>query len=300
MKQPLKNQLPVHFLVFLAMVSPVICFSQFKIVKRDISDNSKAGWLVGLTYLSNNVYLGRKDSVALPYLTPSLEYHGKSGLYAKGSFSYVTAPGESRIDVVSFEGGWAHNTDKFNAEFSATKDFYSQESYSVKSEISGGLSGYLSYDFGPLEPSLDLGAEIGSTLDFGVGLGLEHSFTVIEDHLEASPSVKMNASTQNFYSNYYNKRRYSPNRKNNNGSITSAVVYDASKFQIMDYELGASIEYTVKKRFKLNFSPVYAIPVNPATIETKSKTSGNGQVTNSAQESLSNVFYFSLGMTYKF
>jgi hypothetical protein len=265
---------------------------------RNTTDQNKSHWVAGLTYLSNNVFLGRQDSVKLPYLSPSIGYHDKSGLFINGSFSYSMVPGDGRIDVISFEGGWAHYTDHFNAELSASKDFYSAESFSVKSEISGYLSGYFSYDFGPLEPSLDLGADVGSSFDFALGLGLEHSFTLVENILELDPSVKANASTQNFYSNYYNKRRYSAKRKNNAVSTTTAEVLNAANFQLMDYELSTPLEYTYRKKLKLNFTPTYAIPVNPATILTT--TSGNNSSSSKSKESLPNVFYFSLGVSYKF
>jgi hypothetical protein len=267
------------------------------VIDKTMPKTNKSHWVTGLTYLSDNVYLGRKDSVALPYLSPSIGFHDKSGLFLNGSLSYSTSPGNSRIDLVSFEGGWAHNSDHFNIELSASKDFYSDQSYSVTSEIAGSLSSYMSYDFGPIEPSLDLGVDIGPSLDFGVGLGIEHSITIIENKLEITPSSKMNMSTQNFYSNYYNKRRYSPNRKNNSGSTITAEILNAAKFQIMDYEFSAPVEYTLKEKLKVSFIPTLAIPVNPANVSTTRKPS-NGQQSTTSQETLNNVFYFSLGISY--
>jgi len=40
-----------------------------------------------VSFLSNSVYNGRKDSVATPYLTPMLGYYDKSGFFIDASWS---------------------------------------------------------------------------------------------------------------------------------------------------------------------------------------------------------------------
>src|ERR1700733_16109732 len=66
---------------------------------NDIEDNDslihrKSHFMASLTYLNNNVYLGRRDSVATPYLTPTFGYYHKSGLYISGSASYLALANE--------------------------------------------------------------------------------------------------------------------------------------------------------------------------------------------------------------
>ena len=264
-----------------------------KPLKKDNSNEKTSHWVVGTTYQSNDVYLGRKDSVAVPYFTPSIGYHDKSGFFITGSASYLPGAGGNRFDVFTIEGGYSYTSDKFNAEISAAKDFYSDQSFAVTSEISARLSAYLSYDFGFLEPSLDLGAEFSGSTDVTVGLGIAHSFTIVEGHLEVDPTVHVNTATQNYYANYFNKRRYSAKRQGGNPKNINASLLDPSKFQVMDYELEAPFEYTVNKKLKFTFAPTYAIPVNPSTVALSSKTSGNTTTT----ENLSNTFYFTLGFT---
>jgi len=58
----------------------------------------------------------------------------------------------------------------------------------------------------------------------------------------------------------------------------------------LDYELSVPVGYTLNK-FRFSFTPVYAMPVNAATIT-------NGQ--NTYKEDLSNSFFWSLGVSYKF
>ena len=64
--------------------------------------DSKSYFMFGFNYLSNNVYLGRKDTVTIPYYTPYISYHNKNGIYVKGLVSYTTAKGGA-IDLTTIE-----------------------------------------------------------------------------------------------------------------------------------------------------------------------------------------------------
>ena len=57
---------------------------------RDNSDPAKSYFSSGTNYQTDNVYLGRKDSATIPYLSPRLGYYYKSGLFAelKGNVEY--------------------------------------------------------------------------------------------------------------------------------------------------------------------------------------------------------------------
>jgi hypothetical protein len=298
MNHPISFKLPVALFCIL-MASTVSAQAQQKPAEKDSAKEKKSHWVVGTTYQSDAVYLGRKDSVAIPYISPSIGYHDKSGFFITGSVSYLSGTGNNRIDVGTIEGGYSYSSDDFNAGISAAKDFYSDQSFAVTSEISGRLSASLSYDFGFVEPSIDLGMEFSGSPDIGLDLGLGHSFTIIEDRFEVDPAIHLNAATQNYYANYYNKRRYSAKRQG--GTKTQnilASLANPSKFQIMDYEFEAPFEYTIKKKLKLNFTPTLAIPVNPSTITLSGKTSGNNAASQTVTENLSSTFYFSIGFTY--
>jgi len=266
--------------------------------KDSTSSKKKSHWDLSLSYLSDNVYLGRRDSTSVPYITPTVAYYDKSGFFISGSISYLPGAGNSRIDVATIEGGYSYTSDKLNVEITAGKDFYSDQSYAVNSAIGGRLSSYFSYDFGFIQPSLELGADFSESTDIGAGFGLEHSFTLIENKLEINPAVKVNAGMLNFYNYYYKSRRYSPSRGNgkNSGVITGAIA-DASRFRIMDYECSSALEYTLHKKIKVNFTPTLAIPENGSFITLTTKPSGGGGGSTKAyQENLSNVFYWSLGV----
>ena len=276
-------------------------WAQVKPVKKNNATEKSSHWISELAYQSNDVYLGRRDSVSVPYITPSVGYHDRSGLFLTGSFSYLPNVGASRIDVVTIEGGYSYMSDDLSFEISAAKDFYSDQSYAVSSEINGRVSAHLSYDLDFIEPSLDFGANFAQSSDVVLGFGLEHSFSFLKEKLEIDPAFRANMSTQNYYANYYSKRRYSQQRntgKGNNAASTTASLANASRFQIMDYEWESSVEYKLNKRIKFSFTPTLAIPVDPSTVTLVTKSSGNTTSSTTSTEDLSPVFYFSLGVSY--
>jgi hypothetical protein len=162
---------------------------------------------------------------------------------------------------------------------------------------------YLSYDLGFVEPSLQAGVNFASNPDFGLGLGLEHSFSAANDKLEISPNFLANIGTLNYYADYYTKRRYSSSRKGRKqGNITydiAAILSEASNFQLRDCEFSLPVNYTIKM-FTLNFVPTYALPTNPSVVTLNIKPSNGNSYSQTSTERLENVFYWSLGLTYKF
>src|SRR5579883_1873354 len=66
----------------------------------------------GVNYVSNNVYLGRKDSVTIPYISPYVEYHNKTGIYGNLMASYLPVSINGRspdFDLLTLEGGYMHD-----------------------------------------------------------------------------------------------------------------------------------------------------------------------------------------------
>src|SRR6516164_3753823 len=82
-------------------------------------------------YLSNQVYLGRRDSAALPYYIPTISYFHKSGLYASASLNYLKNSAVSRIDLVTLEAGYDFTKGKYEGKLSFTEFFYNSQSTSV-------------------------------------------------------------------------------------------------------------------------------------------------------------------------
>lgn len=107
----LKPLSPTRLLFCIITVTGLRARAQEKISKNGDSTEKRSHWVVGTTYQSNDVYLGRKDSVSIPYITPSIGYHDKSGLFITGSVSYLPGNNANRIDVATIEGGYSYTSD---------------------------------------------------------------------------------------------------------------------------------------------------------------------------------------------
>ncbi len=255
----------------------------------------------GLSYLNNNVYQGRHDSLRIPYVIPSIKYYHKSGFYAGASVSYLSSGQDSRLDLFALETGYAFTKNKFSGLVSLEKDFYNGQSKNVRAETKGSANGTLAYDFGFIKPLVQGGVIFNSSDDYYGAFGLEHSFFFADDNFEITPSFLVNASTQNYYSSYYIKRKFKTKKKNQTGVVTATRAYlkNASDFKIMDYEISLPMDYSIGK-FIFDFAPTEALPVNPNVVVTTVTPQSGVVTTRMKTEKLSNIFYWSAGITYTF
>ncbi|MBN9382569.1 MAG: hypothetical protein J0H74_17535 [Chitinophagaceae bacterium] len=270
--------------------------------RAETSAHKHSYFEASLSYQSDNVYLGRKDSASLPYYTPMLTYYHKSGLYFSAAASYLHNSTDQRVDVVTLEGGYDYTVGKYGGEISFSKYFYNSQSTSVTSGITGSLSYRSEYDLGFVEPSITLGLDLGPKTDFQGAFELEHTFAAFDDKLEITPSMTANGSTLNFYDNYYKTRRFKRRKgqKTVSGTVDiTGTVPDAGSFRILDYEPGLSLKY-IAGRFSCSFTPVYAIPVHPAVLDIHAVYSTGSTVNKTVTEKLENSFFCTIGMTYKF
>jgi hypothetical protein len=260
-------------------------------------------WQASVNYLSDNVYMGRRDSVKIPYITTLLGYYDKSGFFASASLSYLPSSANSRIDLVTLEGGYSFILNNLDGQLSVSKYFFNRQSTNIRSEIKAGVAGEAAYDLGIIKPTIQTMLSFGIATDFALGLGFEHSFYALEDDLDITPGFVVNGSTQNYYEAYYNLRRYNGKRKRKTTGISyydiSADVSGASKFQLLDYELSVPINYTIHK-FTLNFSPTLTIPLNPAHIIYTITPSTGTPYKRKFNEKLSDDFFFQAGISFLF
>jgi len=262
---------------------------------------TKSFWLANINYLNNNVYLGRKDSVPSPYVTASLGYFHKSGLFVNASASYLTEPGQGRIDLAEIDGGYSLITKKFEGILTISKYFFSSESYNVRSEIEGSADIFSAYDLEFIKPTLQVTLNFGDNTDYAATIGFERTFFAIKKALSITPTVVMNASTQNYYNNYYRLRRYALKRLEKrfpNFSIT-AYIENPSQFKILDYEGSIPISYSIKQ-FSFNFTPSFAIPENAAIVDATVTTRFGNVTKKIAKEKLRESFFFTAGVSYSF
>ena len=261
---------------------------------------------VGLSYLSNNVYFGRKDTVRIPYLTLSASYYHKSGLYVSLAASWLPESGQDRIDLASAEAGYRFQSKKLEGQASAYFFFFSNQSNNVKADLRESFSFFVGYDLGFIKPVITPIVDVSHQLDFATMLGLEHTFYLLKHKLDITPAINANASTQNYYNSYYRDRKFRikikkvPTQVNVN--VTGEVL-NAAAFKLLDYEFTMPVNLKLKN-FTFSFTPVYAIPTNPATVSiTRTVSTSNGAIsskTRTGTEKTSNSFFWQLGASLRF
>lgn len=254
---------------------------------------------IGVKYRSDNVFLGRADSLPAPYFTSQFGYYHKSGLFLDVAASYLATTEERRIDVVTLSGGYDYLGNALSVGGSLSGYFFNENSYAVQSTLTGFLNSYLGYDFGVLELVADGSLALSTRLDILTGLELRRTFYFLSDRFTVTPSFLANAGTQYYYEEYYSTRNSQITKGNTFGkkqgkaggtSSEVVTVQDTKKFRILDYELSVYAVFKVRQ-FRLMAVPSFAIPVNPSTVSIDQTV---------FEEDLKNRFFWSLGVGYVF
>lgn len=254
---------------------------------------------LGLNFMSDAVYLGRKDSITAPYLYPSITYFNKSGLYVTGSFSYLTKSSESRIDLFLGTIGYDITSEKFRGDLSFSKYFFNTDSYNVISEVDADITASAGYDFDVLDVSLSLITFLnnGKSSDYFLTSEISHNFVTENRDFQISPTIGVFFGSQNFYEEYYINNRFGSQRGKGSGqgtggatTTTTVILNESEKFGLMAIEFSIPIWY-IAKPFIMSFLPVLVVPQTPATLTVDSTI---------YEEDLENTFYWMVGLSYKF
>ncbi len=243
----------------------------------------KSFFMFGVNFLSDNVSMGRKDTVAVPYITPYIGYHHKSGFYAKLSVS--DAPSKSRIDLLTLEAGYEHSFgEHVNTGLSAEKYFYNKNSTSIRGNAKAGAGAFVQYANNWVEPQLNVNLDFYKKTDYSVGLMLDHDFKLLDNTLHIIPQAVAYAGTQNFYNEYFVNRIAKKDK-----TFKKDVLADAGKFKLLDYEFSLKATYRVGK-WLFTAIPTYVIPVNALTVNFPKQT---------FTEKLSNSFFVELDICHR-
>ncbi len=272
----------------------------------DADDDSSAPapshFQASLTWQSNNVNNGRKDSSVIPLLTPEISYIFKSGFEIDLSVGYNMHETSPQVNQYTLDGSYSFNPGNYSGSVTVNGFIYSKNSGSTTAEQKGSLVYNNSYSFGFIQPSLDLTWTVGNHLpDYQASFALQHEFDI--GNFSVTPTATMNAATQNSYNSYYQNRRFSIPRNDGKPPLPANVtisgeVLNANQFQILDYEFSAPVSFTAGN-WTFNFTPTEALPVNPADIKA-TITVDNQSRSYTYKEKLPNIFYFSLEVTYAF
>lgn len=258
---------------------------------------------LNVVYESNDVYLGRADSTVLPLLTPEISYIFKSGFEIDFSVGFNAAAPCLTLNSWSLDGSYSFNPGNYSGTVTLTYANYSPNSGSVNAAQNGSLAYNNSYTLPFIQPSLNLTWTFADNPDYQASFALQQEFDFLNNgNLNITPTVTMNASTQNVYNSYYQNKRFSIPRYGKPplpANVTvSGEVLNSGEFQIMDYEFSAPLGFTAGK-WSFNYTPTYAVPVNPADIKLTIKVD-NSTAYKTYKEKLPNLFYSQLGVTYAF
>lgn len=283
-------------------------FSQDRSEIKRQNKNSNSSYLsLNLSFISDAVYLGRKDSITAPYLNPSIIYYHKSGFYGIGSFSYLTKADQSRIDLFFGSIGYDFTSKNLSGDFSITKYFFNTDSYNVISEVDADITASLKYDFDLLylSASSTYFIDKNSSSDIFLSTEIGHDFVTSTKDFQISPSLGVYFGSQNFYEEYYINNRFGSKRtgsgsgqgtgQGTDGSTTetnttTVIMTESEKFDLMAIEFSLPIWY-INKPFIISFLPVLVLPQNPATLTVDSIV---------YEEDLETTFYWMVGISYRF
>lgn len=258
--------------------------------KKDSNDMS-----LNLHYISDAVFFGRKDSIAIPYLYTSAIYHHRSGIYGAGSLSYLTRANENRIDLFLVSLGYDFSSNNFDGDVSITKYIFNEESYNVISQVSADVTVILSYDFGYFNLGVTAANYFNknNSSDFFLSAEISHDFITNNQKIQFSPALGLYFGSQNFYQEYYTKKGKKIGQGQGNSSNSARgyniSVEESETFKAMAVEFGLPFWYEAKP-FIFMFYPAYVIPQSPSIL-----------IINDIayEEDLNATFYFVLGVSLK-
>ena len=268
---------------------------------KEKSNDDASYVLMDVSYINDAVFMGRRDSIAAPYVFPSIGYYDKSGFFIDASASYLVGSEENRIDLFLGTVAYISDAERLNGGISGTAYFFNEDSYNVKSSVVADISGFLTYDFKLVELSLMASTYFndGSSVDFFTGLLLDCVFHSNDQAFLINPTIAVYAGSQYFYQEYYSTSRLGNRKSQGNGqgtgisepSVSTLIeIKDVSKFNLLNVELSLPLQYYYKQ-FIFSLSPVLAIPQTSATIIAEDEL---------IAEDLQSTLYFSAGISYWF
>ena len=290
----------LYFTVLLLVFACQNVMAQDELLIDSLAKTGKKTTLKGsINFISNNVFYGRADTTTTPIVIPQLKVTFKNGMYLSSSFYFLPNSASQQIDGGNMVAGYNFDlTDNLSGSFSFTKLFYSSASTQIGSSISSTISGGLDYDIaGIVTPSIQAEYSFiknGFENDFLLNLGISHDFSKVgifgsNDLGVISPTIEANLGSQNFYDAYFVTKKYKITKKNlAKYPDVAKVLNKLNAFNLLDYEISLPIVYKTGPII-FAFTPTYAITENslPSTILKRVPLN-------------SDLFYFTLGVTYRF
>lgn len=270
----------------------------------DKLDIKKGSFKIGANYLSNNVFMGRADTIRTPTILADMKYTFKNGIFLSATANYIPSRVTHKLDGGSAAAGYDFDiSDNLLGGVSFTKLFYTANSTQIGSAVNSTVNANLSYDIASIiTPLVSVDYNFlkqGFGHDIFLNASISHDFVKegifkSNDFFIISPTVSLNAGTQSFYDAYFVVKKYKLTKEaldllqGAESLIIKKRENQLSKFQLLDYEFSAPVEYKLGV-LMLSFTPTYAVAQNklPPRI-TKGMVPGSG------------IFYFETGAALKF
>ncbi len=240
----------------------------------------------GANYLSNNVYLGRRDTARLPYFTPYIGYQMHNGLYGKASASYSPVKHFGRFDLFTLELGYDRTFGKhILTGISVEKYFYYKKSPGIKSSIKDNITLYCLYKNEKIEPQLIFAVNQNKSNDYVVGFSLDHNIRLRDNTLNIYPTATFYYGSRHYFDDYYLN-----NLKRKDSTLTDReVVQNAGNYKPLNVEISARTTFRTPE-WLFTLTPSYSVPISAATIKLPGRV---------ATEKLKSSFYITLDVCYR-
>ncbi len=264
-----------------------------------ISDQEESSSIkASFSYLSNMVFMGRADSLAMPYAIPTLGYYHKSGLYLSSSVAYLLQESQQRVDYFSFDLGYEFDlTKKLSGEITANRLIFTDQSVAIRSDIKGDVGASFTYDFDLFEIESNSFLYFATKADFATSLGILKTFELPskKGKWTIEPKALVNFCTTNYFEGYL-QRDANIKRKATSNPASISVTVKNPGFTLMDYEIMLPISFEEEK-WGANLSCTYAIPRNTiytSTSLTTGKKTTTTDSTSQMEKDLRKLFYVQL------
>jgi hypothetical protein len=275
------------------VLSPMTTVGQSSKTQLADSISDKSELRITLRYTSDYYFMGRADSAASPYLSPSIGYYHRSGLSIRAGLSYLTTADDGRVDLYTLSGGYDYYGKKMAAGISLSEYIFNDLSYSVQAEMSTYLNACAGYDFSLFMLFADASLGFSDGTDVFLGAEISKPFFLFKNKLRITPAAIINAGSQKYYNEYYTMRSGTTGQGMGKGrmgqsstTIQTTQIQEYDKFEILDYEADLQVSYKIKN-IRLFVSSTWTFPVNPATFVSD---------TGNYEEELKNGFYWSSGI----
>jgi len=140
-------------------------------------------------------------------LYTTIMYKHKTGIYASGSFSFLTKQDKNKIDLYLFSSGYNFFNNNFYGDISVSAYYFNEHSSNIISKVIADLTAQLQYDFSFI--NLGMIASVyfndNSNSDFYLSPQISHDIITENKKFQFSPTFSMNCGSQNFYQEFIRK-----------------------------------------------------------------------------------------------